>query len=129
MAVNLALDTNAYTRLLAGARDVILAVSNASRVIIPVIVLGELKAGFACGVREVENLRLLQTFLQSPKVAVLGVDFQTTEYYASLYSQLRRQGTPIPLNDLWIAALVVQHHLTLCSDDKHFDCLPQISRC
>ena len=45
-----------------------------------------------------------------------------------LYRQLRAAGTPIPTNDIWIAALVVQHDLTLFSRDAHFDALPQIPR-
>jgi len=51
-----------------------------------------------------------------------------TNRYASLYRQLRRQGTPIPTNDLWIAALVVQHGLALYARDRHFDELPQLDR-
>lgn len=55
-------------------------------------------------------------------------DKETTHHYADLYLQLRHQGTPIPDNDLWIAALVVQHGLTLYSRDKHFHHLPQLPR-
>ena len=57
---------------------------------------------------------------------VIYADDTTTRTYARLYRQLRSQGTPIPINDLWIAALVVEHNLTLCSRDRHFDHLPQI---
>jgi len=57
---------------------------------------------------------------------VLFADEQTIEQYVSLFRQLRRQGTPIPTNDLWIAALVLQHGLVLCARDRHFDHLPQI---
>jgi predicted nucleic acid-binding protein len=46
----------------------------------------------------------------------------------ALFAQLRRQGTPVPTNDLWIAALVLQHDLVLCTSDTHFDKLPQIAR-
>jgi predicted nucleic acid-binding protein len=53
---------------------------------------------------------------------------QTTRHYATVYRQLRGQGTPIPTNDLWITALVLQHELVLCDRDAHFDNLPQITR-
>ncbi len=51
-----------------------------------------------------------------------------TNRYTDLFRQLRRQGTPIPTNDLWIAALVLQHDLVLCARDRHFDHLPQITQ-
>ena len=41
-------------------------------------------------------------------------DEQTTHHYAAVYRQLRKQGTPIPINDMWIAALVLQHSLPVC---------------
>ncbi len=61
-------------------------------------------------------------------VSVLFADDQTTHHYASLYRQLRKQGTPIPTNDLWLAGLVLQHNFALHARDKHFDCLPQLVR-
>jgi tRNA(fMet)-specific endonuclease VapC len=61
-------------------------------------------------------------------VAVLYPDDVTTVHYASIYLQLRRQGTPIPTNDMWIASLCLQHELTLYARDSHFDHLPQLSR-
>jgi predicted nucleic acid-binding protein len=61
-------------------------------------------------------------------VEILYADEQTTFHYARIYRQLREQGTPIPTNDIWIAALVQQHHLILYSRDSHFDALPQLSR-
>ncbi|MGB8297405.1 MAG: hypothetical protein WCG85_18415 [Polyangia bacterium] len=59
---------------------------------------------------------------------MFGTDDQTTHQYASLYRQLRRQGTPIPTNDIWSAALVLQHGLTLHARDRHFDHLAQLVR-
>ena len=55
-------------------------------------------------------------------------DDQTTHHYASVFRQLRKQGTPIPTNDMWLAALVLQHNLALHARDKHFDHLPQLVR-
>ena len=59
---------------------------------------------------------------------VIFADDQTTHHYASVFRQLRKQGTPIPANDMWLAALVLQHNLALHARDKHFDHLPQIVR-
>ena len=61
-------------------------------------------------------------------VRLLVPDEQTTHHYAAVFRQLRQQGTPIPTNDVWIAALVIQHGLVLSSRDAHFDHLPQILR-
>jgi len=71
---------------------------------------------------------VLREFLLKPGVAVLFADDQTTFHYATLFRQLRGQGTPIPINDLWISALVLQHDLVLCARDQHFDHLPQIAQ-
>jgi len=59
---------------------------------------------------------------------VLYADEQTTYHHAAIYRQLRKQGTPIPTNDMWIAALIVQHSLILFALDAHFDALPQLAR-
>ena len=80
------------------------------------------------GQRAKANEAVLSQFLQSDRVTVLLPDEQTTHVYADVFAQLRRAGTPIPTNDLWIAALVIQHDLVLFSRDKHFDVLPQIAR-
>lgn len=94
----------------------------------PFVVLGELRAGFAVGSRGRDNEAVLRRFLALPGVAVLYADEATTRNYGALYCQLRAQGTPIPTNDLWIAALARQHELVLYTRDEHFDHLPQIGR-
>lgn len=66
--------------------------------------------------------------MSTDRVDVIYPDEQTTHHYATLYRQLRTQGTPIPINDLWIAALVAQHDLILYTLDAHFDHLPQLPR-
>lgn len=128
MAVRLALDTNRYTDLCRGRAEVVTLVEHAEAVFLPFVVLAELRAGFAMGTRGAENERVLREFLLKPGVAVLFADDQTTFHYATLFRQLRQQGTPIPINDLWISALVLQHDLVLCARDQHFDYLPQIAR-
>ncbi len=124
--MRLALDTNRYTDLCRGTAEVVTLVEHADAVFLPFVVLAELRAGFVVGTRGAENERILRDFLMKPGVAVLFADDQTTHHYATLFRQLRRQGTPIPINDLWISALVLQHDLVLCARDQHFDYLPQI---
>lgn len=126
--MRLALDTNRYTDLCRGLPQIVDLVGRADAVFLPFVVVAELRAGFSLGRRGSENERVLSTFLGKTGVAVLFADEQTTHHYASVFRQLRRQGKPIPVNDLWIAALVLQHDLALCARDKHFDHLPQIPR-
>jgi len=104
-------------------------VRTARQLYLPLFVLGELRAGFAAGNQTSANARNLQRFLGSSRVSLLLPDDQTTHHYAQLYLQLRKRGAAIPTNDLWIAALVVQHNAVLCTSDAHFNHLPQVLRC
>jgi tRNA(fMet)-specific endonuclease VapC len=128
MAMRLALDTKRYRDLCRGAAEVIAVVEHAEAVLLPFVVLAELRAGFAVGTKGAENERVLRRFLMKPGVRVLFADEQTIHHYAVVFRQLRRQGTPIPTNDMWIGALVLQHDVVLCARDPHFDHLPQIVR-
>jgi tRNA(fMet)-specific endonuclease VapC len=128
VAVKLALDTNRYTDLCRGNVSIVETVERADEVWLPFIVLGELRAGFAVGGQGPRNEAVLRRFLMKPGVGVLYGDEQTTHHYGTIYRQLRKQGTPIPINDMWIAALVLQHSLVLCARDTHFDVLPQLAR-
>jgi tRNA(fMet)-specific endonuclease VapC len=126
--VRLALDTNRYSDLRAGKASVMETLERAEEVWLPFIVVAELRAGFSAGTREASNEALLRRFLLEVCAGILYPDDQTTHHYASIYRQLRRQGTPIPTNDMWIAALVLQHSLVLFARDAHFDALPQLIR-
>ncbi len=126
--MRLALDTNRYTDLCRGSASVVETVELADEVWLPFIVLGELRAGFAVGSRGAHNEAVLRRFLLKAGVGVLYADDQTTHHYGSVYRQLRKQGTPIPTNDMWITALVLQHSLVLLARDAHFDALPQLPR-
>jgi tRNA(fMet)-specific endonuclease VapC len=126
--LRLALDTNRYTDLCRGLVDVVRLVEQADAVFLPFVVVAELRAGFSIGRRGADNERTLRRFLMKPGVSILFPDEQTTHHYAAVFRQLRRQGTPIPTSDLWIAALALQHDLVLCARDRHFDRLPQITR-
>ena len=93
---------------------------------VPLIVLAEMMAGFHGGTQQYRNEALLRRFLTKPTVAVLLPDRETAEQYARLFVQLKRAGTPIPENDLWIAALALEHDLVLITRDRHFACIPQL---
>lgn len=126
--MRVALDTNRYVDLCRGVVETVELLEIAEAVILPFVVLGELRAGFAFGRRQAENERTLRRFLLKDGVRVLFADDQTTHHYAAVFRQLRNQGTPIPTNDMWLAALVLQHNLALHARDRHFDHLPQLVR-
>jgi len=126
--VRIALDTNRYVDLCKGVDETVRLVSTAEAVFLPFVVLAELRAAFVLAKRTAENERVLRRLSLKPGVSVLYPDEQTTHHHAAAYRQLRLQGMPIPTNDLWIAALVLQHNLRLHDRDRHFDHLPQIVR-
>lgn len=126
--MRIALDVNCYRDLAANEPIVRELIVQAEKIYVPFVVLAELRAGFLGGSRGKENERMLLRFLKEPRVRVLMPDEQTTMQYAALQHQLRKQGTPIPTNDIWIAALAVQHALVLCSRDRHFDHIPHLQR-
>jgi tRNA(fMet)-specific endonuclease VapC len=126
--MRLAIDTNRYTDLASNVPQVVAVVEQAIEVYMPFVVLAELRSGFLGGNRAARNEQILLQFLAKRNVRVLYADEQTIGHYALVWNQLRKQGTPIPVHDRWIAALVLQHQLTLYARDEHFDHLPQIPR-
>ena len=128
MEVRVALDTNRLTDLFQGDAELADRLGECDEVWIPLIVLAEMKAGFLGGSQQYRNETLLQTFLGKPTVGILLPARETAEQYARLFVQLKRAGTPIPDNDLWIAALVLEHDLQLITRDRHFERVPQLLR-
>jgi predicted nucleic acid-binding protein len=122
------IDSNRYTDLCKGVPAVVEVIENAAEIHVPLIVLAEQRAGFAHGTSREKNERTLTRFLNNEGVFVLCPDDQTTYFYADLYSYLRKKGKPVPTNDLWIAALALQHNLVLFDRDSDFDHLPQLAR-
>jgi predicted nucleic acid-binding protein len=125
--MRLLLDTNRYTDFVRGETAAVQTIQAATKIFLPFVSLAELRAGFACGKRARENEATLTRILQRATVSALYADAGTTHHYAAIYLQLRRQGTPIPTNDIWIAALAVQHELVLFSRDPHFQHIPQLA--
>jgi len=126
--VRLALDTNAYRLVMDGNAAAVLLARTADRLLMPVPVLAELRFGFLNGTRGRENEAHLSRFLDRARVEVLRCDEETAVRYAELKLQLKKQGTPIPLNGVWIAALVLQHQATLFTRDSAFERIPQLPR-
>lgn len=124
---DLVADTNAYSDWQRGVRW-LSEFSSAERVWIPFVVVAELLSGFAVGSKAKENRATFERFLTADSVKLLHADAETASVYADIYASLKRNETPIPTNDLWIAALCVQSHLPIASSDQHFDYVPLLKR-
>ena len=122
------IDTNAYSSFKRGDRGAVEALAKADEILVPVIVLGELRAGFHGGNRESANLLELEEFLASPRVSVHSLGEETAIFYAEIYMSLRAAGKPIPTNDLWIAAATLETGSILLSGDVHFDAVHGLIR-
>lgn len=118
------LDTNAYARLLAGDKDVLAILAQSETVYLSIFVLGELYAGFADGLREKENRAILRKFLEKPTVKILNATHDTAEIFGGIKNQLKTAGTPIPINDVWIAAHSKEAGTMLVTFDRHFEKVP-----
>ena len=120
------LDTNGVSALAEGESALESILRKASRVAIPVIVLGEYRYGIS---RSREQKRYEEWLTEyQPKFLILDIDERTTVPYAAIRSELKRAGTPIPSNDVWIAALCRQHSLPVLTRDRHFDAVSGIRR-
>jgi tRNA(fMet)-specific endonuclease VapC len=122
----LILDTNALSAAADGEPAALGILSEAERIMVPVIVLGEYRLGIAQSRHRASYENWLQEWISS--VTVLDIDEETSQSYAALGLELKRKGKPIPTNDLWIAALCRQHALPILSRDRHFDLIPGIRR-
>jgi len=124
--MRIALDTSGYSALTSGDEVVASIVRFAEQVYLPLFVIAELQVGFALGRRAADNERRLARFLDDPGVEVINPAEATASWYVRLFLQLRRQGTPIGVQDIWIAALSLEHGLKLCTRDADFQHLPQL---
>jgi tRNA(fMet)-specific endonuclease VapC len=116
----LLLDTSAYTALLTGDREVFSRLAESETVFMSVFVLGELYAGFRGGKKEQENRDRLAAFLAKPPVKILPATQDTAEIFGLVKDRLRRAGTPIPINDVWISAQAMEAGAQLVTYDLHF---------
>lgn len=122
------IDTNIYSLAMKGETTVVNTLRKIDQVGFSAISIGELLSGFKGGRRESENREELNLFLDSPRVVVHYIDEGTADFYASILNSLRIAGTPIPTNDIWIAAVAFQHGYKLFSNDNHFNLIPGLVR-
>jgi tRNA(fMet)-specific endonuclease VapC len=118
------LDTNAYTHLLSGDEAILDTISMAEISYMSIFVLGELHAGFAGGTKAVENREILHDFLMRSTVKILNATAETASVFGFVKNNLRKAGTPIPINDVWIAAHGLESGSTLVTYDAHFEKIP-----
>jgi tRNA(fMet)-specific endonuclease VapC len=120
------LDTNGLSAVAEGESALEPILRKAAQIAIPVIVLGEYRYGISQSRNRKHYERWLAEYL--PTFRILDVDERTTLSYSAVRTELKTAGTPIPSNDVWIAALCRQHSLPLLSRDRHFDAVAGIRR-
>lgn len=122
-----AIDTNAYTAFCKGDERVRRQLARVDEVVISAVAAGELIYGFRYGSRTERNLDEFAAFLANPHVRLLKVGYTTADRFGRLAADLRRAGTPIPTNDIWIAAHALEAGAYLLSFDRHFGCVPGLA--
>jgi tRNA(fMet)-specific endonuclease VapC len=126
--VRILIDSNRFIDFCAGDPAAIDAFEQAALLVVPFIVLAQIRVGAQSIKRGDAQSRVLGELLQQPGVRVAHSTDATAHHYAALYARLKKAGTPIPTNDIWIAALAIEHSLVLYTRDAHFDNLPAIPR-
>lgn len=122
------LDTSAYSHFRGNHGGVVARIASADRVYVPTIVLGELEAAFRLGRRAADNRAKLDEFLHEDFVEVLAVTPDVARSYGEVLVDLRRAGTPIPVNDIWIAATTLDVGAHLLTFDTDFDRIARLDR-
>ncbi len=120
------LDTSAYSAFNRGDKRLRSWFTSDNDIIVPIIVVGELRAGFAAGSKNKENEELLQRFLDSANVYVKTITDKTTIIYSQIYLKLREKGKPIGSNDMWIAAIALEQDNELLTLDDDFTNVPDL---
>ena len=115
------LDTSAYVGFKQNTVEVVETVVKAELIVFSPVVLGELMFGFRNGTRFKENMNNLDRFLNHEAVDLLQIGKITSDRYSRIAVKLRQQGTPIPTNDIWIAAQAMEQGAELITSDQHFE--------
>jgi tRNA(fMet)-specific endonuclease VapC len=115
------LDTSAYSQLKRGHRKALRLVHDATHVLMPTIAIGELVSGFHQGPSPREHEAALEAFLAEPFVSVVDIDRAIAIRYGEVFADLRKRGRPIPVNDVWIAAVTLACDAELVTCDGDFD--------
>lgn len=120
------LDTNAYSSFIKNDLQVTNEIKNCDIVFLPSIVIGELYSGFYQGNKFQFNEGLLELFLNNVFSKTVSVHETTSKIYGKIYSELLKNGTPIPTNDIWIAAIAIEKNSVLVTYDNHFLKIPNL---
>ncbi len=128
MDMRLLIDSNRFIDFCAGDPVVTDVFERASLLVVPFVVLAEIRCGGLLVKRGEAQVRVLNELLQQEGVRVAHSTDVTAHHYATIYATLRRSGTPIPVNDLWIAAIAMEHNLVLYTGDAHFDHITSIPK-
>lgn len=118
------IDTTVYSHARRGGQWAADLLEESDHLGISTVSLGELLAGFKVGSKTENNRKILYEFLDEPRVQIYPISERTAEFYGEIYMNLRKQGTPIPTNDMWIAATAQENGLVLASHDRHFENIP-----
>lgn len=120
------LDTSAYSNFRRGHDELVALMDRADWIGIPTVTMGELRSGFLLGDQRERNEAELDEFLTHPVVTALEVDAEASRHYAGIVADLRRAGTPLPTNDVWIAATAVRHGAAVLTCDQHFERIARV---
>ena len=115
------LDTNAYVALLKGDEKILQVLATTKIIHLPVIVIGELHAGFNGGNQKQRNSELLDKFINKKTVSISEITQETAEIFGFLKNNLKTAGTPLPINDIWIAAQTIELGAVIVTYDAHFN--------
>jgi tRNA(fMet)-specific endonuclease VapC len=114
-------DTSAYVGFKRNAVEAVEFIVKAEQIVFSPVVMGELMFGFRNGTRFKENMDDLDRFLKHEAVDLIPIGKITSDRYSRIAVKLRQQGTPIPTNDIWIAAQAMEQGAELITSDQHFD--------
>ena len=120
------IDTNIYSNAMKGDKAAAHIFSRYEKLLISPIVVGELLAGFRKGKLEDKNRLQLRDFLSRDRVETLSISVGTSDFYSFILNELKKQGTPIPVNDIWIASSAMEHGAGIATYDKHFESIKGI---
>jgi tRNA(fMet)-specific endonuclease VapC len=115
------LDTSAYVGFKRNQQELVDMIVSSELILISPVVLGELMFGFRSGSRFKKNFADLNEFLKHEAVELVPIGAITADRYSRIAAQLKLQGTPIPSNDIWIAAQTMEHGAELITTDQHFE--------
>ncbi len=115
------LDTSAYVAFKLNNEEIVEVITNSDEIIFSPVVMGELLYGFRNGTKFKQNMDELNQFLSHEIVELIKIGDITSDRYSRIAQQLKSNGTPIPTNDIWIAAQAIEHGAELITCDNHFE--------